>query len=79
MKLGRLTKIRISPNEERTKLSFAMTFDAQPRQVEFEVPSGHAMALMQALQSLQVRHKLPMPKPTRTAGKPVLRLVTDDE
>jgi len=75
-----LTKIRLSPIQEKTRVQFALSFDVPPRQVEFEVPAAHAMALMQALQSLQVRHKFPMPRPMRpVGGKPALHVVTDDE
>lgn len=80
MKLGNLSRVGIAFNQEKTKVRFDLAFDAQPqRQVEFEMPPAHAMAIMHALQTFQIRHKLPTLRPNLPAGKPILRVVTDDE
>jgi hypothetical protein len=79
MKLGRPTQMEIKPsNSEKTEFRFLLTFPSSPRQVEFEIPASGAMGLMRALQSLQVRHKLPIPRPMVPSGKPKLRIVTDE-
>ena len=79
MKLGRPIKIKITPNAERTEFLFHLQFAASPQSVEFVAGVDDAMNLMLGLQHLQVRHKIPIPPLPRSAGKPKLRVVTEED
>lgn len=79
MKLGHPLQLLIKPNEGKTEFQFLLSFREAPQQVEFLDSAEGAMNLMQALQKLQAKYKIPIPRPALPAGKPQLRVVTDDE
>ena len=79
MKLGSPTILEVKPNGERTEFRFRLTFPEQPEPIEFSVSSESAMMMMHGLQTLQARYKIPIPDSIRPHGRPVLRIVMDDE
>lgn len=79
MDLGSPSSILIKPNEEKTEFQFLLSFPERLQPVEFSISTDGAMVLMAALQRLQVKHKIPIPKSVRPGGKPMLRVVSDDE
>jgi len=79
MKLGSPTTLTIKLNKEKTEFLFLLTFPGRQQPVEFEMKTDGAMVLMGALQSLQARHKVSIPRVIRPKGKPTLRVVTDDD
>jgi hypothetical protein len=78
MNLGRPSKVHIKPNEEKTEFRFQMWFPERRLPADFHTSAEGAMLLMHALQHLQALHKIPIPKGARPAGRPKLRVVTDD-
>jgi hypothetical protein len=80
MKLGQPTEIKIKPNNPgKTEFQFLLSFPGLPQQVEFLTSAEGAMNLMQGLQKLQAKYKIPIPRSVVPAGKPNLRIVTDDD
>ncbi len=75
--LGDLQQIKI--NIKGRLAQFLLTFPDQSRPFEFHTTASGAMAIMGALQTLQVRYKLSIPQAARRRGKPTLRVVTPDE
>jgi hypothetical protein len=79
MKLGYPNKLEIRPNAEKTEFVFRLHFDESPRSVEFVLTRKGAMRVMRGLQILQIHHKIPIPPPPRSPGKPKLRAVKEDD
>jgi hypothetical protein len=79
MKLGSPTKLEIKPNAGKTEFRFLLTFPEAPQTVEFVLDDTGTMYALHALQLLQARHKIPIPKDARPSGKPTLRVVTPDD
>lgn len=79
MNLGKPTDIKITPNAERNEFRLHLTFPEKPQILSFVLSADGLMYLLHALQHLQARKKIPIPDPMRTHGKPVLRVVTDDD
>lgn len=79
-----LSKMRLEPRNENSVLRFHLTFgpSSQNRSsqiVQFDVSSGAAMAILNALQTLQAKHGWPLPS-YRQKGRSTLRIVeTDDD
>jgi hypothetical protein len=74
--------IKIAPkNEDKGEFLFHLEFLERGRHefVEFEMPASTLMVLMQALQRLQQRHKIPIPAGFRPKGRPRLTLVKTDD
>ena len=79
-----LSKVRLEPRDENLVLRFHLTFEPSSQNrngqlVQFDVSSDQAMAILNALQTLQARHGWRLPS-YRRKGRPNLRIVeTDDE
>jgi hypothetical protein len=78
-----LSMVRLEPRNENSVLRFHLTFGplSQSRNgqvVQFDVSSGAAMAILNALQALQAKHGWPLPS-YRRKGRPTLKIVETDD
>jgi hypothetical protein len=69
-------KLRLLGDGARVQFIFRVNENAPRRDVEIEIASSEAMALMVALQRLQVENRIPIPASLRPKGKPALPSVS---
>ena len=79
MQLGRPNRLEIKPFNEGTEFRFLLSFPSLQTPVEFETTARGAMGIMRALQSLQARHKIPIPDELRPSGPPTLTVVSGED
>jgi hypothetical protein len=72
------SRLQLSPRNEKSTLHFRLTFRSSYKTdvVQFELPSGHVMEILSALQAMQRKHGWPLPS---HAGKPDLTIVSSDD
>ena len=77
--MGKLSKLKIKPDEESRLLQFRPNLHDQTQPVEFETSFEEAMAIMGALQHLQAKYRIPIPASLRPSGPPNLSIVEVEE
>jgi hypothetical protein len=78
---GKLTTIELKPLNEGERLQFRLCIESglNVQTVQFEATSDAAMALLSALERLQIHYRWRMPSYRPRRGKPKLSVVKDDE
>lgn len=73
----RLQKVELKAVKGNEELRFRWTFESKSQNqiVQFDLPSGHAMALLSALKKLQAQHGWKMPSYARPSRRPKLTVV----
>jgi hypothetical protein len=79
MNLGRLSRVDIKPNKDKTEFEYRLWFPERPLPVEFQSSAAGAMLILHGLRQLQATHKIPIPPGARPSEKPTLRVVMPDE
>jgi hypothetical protein len=78
--LGHPKQIKITPSEDKKLFRFLVSFPEPSKlPVEIEITAEGTMALMKALQDLQVRHQIPIPANLRPSGPPRLVIVSPED
>ena len=80
LKLTGINRINISLIEGK-RVRFLLQFGGNKQQsdVEIEMDSGDAMALMRGLEKFQATHQIPIPPTLRPQGPPLLSVVESGE
>jgi hypothetical protein len=78
-----LSNVRLEPRDENSVLRFHLTFASSSQNrnsqvVQFDVSSDHAMAILNALQTLQAKHGWRLPS-YRRKGRPTLKIVQNED
>jgi hypothetical protein len=75
------TTVRINriDGEDRLCIRFEFPDPAKRKPISWEVTFDEAMRLLNGLQKIQAKYKIPIPPSLRPSGKPKLVVVTNDD